>query len=177
MDQSTTTEALPIIDKSWIRLSAIASCRASAENPGTIKGTQYPAVTKRINATIVKRPVTPRKNPQASRRNVLSSSVLKIGTKTCVSETLTTRKINCGNAPDAKNASVSIPTPRRVTTYQGIRMASTALQIASPASVRLSLIKLKCFLGTCKICLNDLRVASQRTLADEISYPTSPQNH
>jgi hypothetical protein len=62
--------------------------------------------------------------------------------------------MSCGKAPDAKNASVSIPTPRRVMIYHGIRTASTELQIARAASVRLSLIKWK-LLGP-KNCRPDL---------------------
>ena len=69
-----------------------------------------------------------------------SSSVASRGTSTCVSENWPPRKISCGSAPEAKKASVSIPTPSRVTTYHGINTASTALQIASPASMKLSLI-------------------------------------
>ena len=114
---------------------------ASTENPGTISDTQYGAVRNRIAPVRQKNPLTARKNPQESRRKFFSSSVASSGTRTCVSERLATKKISCGKAPEAKNASVSIPTPRRVTMYHGIRTASSALQIASPASVRLSLIK------------------------------------
>src|SRR5438132_5981232 len=62
---------------------------------------------------------------------------------TCVRKKLATRKISCERAPEAKNASVSTPTPRRVTTYHGISIASTALQSASAPSVRLNLINLE----------------------------------
>src|SRR5258708_32337874 len=93
----------------------------------------------------MKKPVTLRKNPQASRRKVSSSSVASSGTSTWVREKLATRKINCGNAPEAKKASVWKPTPRRVTTYQGISTARMALQIASPARMRLNLINCEKF--------------------------------
>src|SRR2546423_9046943 len=58
-------------------------------------------------------------------------------------EKLATRKASCESAPEAKNASVWMPTPMRVTTYHGIRFASTALHIASAASVRLNRINLE----------------------------------
>ena len=86
-------------------------------------------------------PTMPRKRVHASRRKFLPLSVASNGTRVWVSEKLATRKISCGKAPEAKKASVCMPTPSRVTTYHGIRTARTALQIASPASVRLSLIK------------------------------------
>ena len=91
------------------------------------------------------RPVIPRKRVQASWRKSSSFSVARMGTNTCVKDELATRKISCGNAPEAKNASVSIPTPSRVTRYHGIRTASAALQRANAASIRLSLIKLNFF--------------------------------
>ena len=136
-------DALPIMDSNWIRLKVIVSCRACSENPGTISDTQSGAVKNRIALVRQKNPLTARKNPQASRRKLFSSSVASSGTSTCVSEKLATKNMSCGKAPDAKNASVSMPTPRRVMMYHGIRMASRALQIASAASVRLSLIKWK----------------------------------
>src|SRR4051812_29635330 len=124
-----------------MRLSVIASRCASREKPGTISETHTGALTKRTNAITQKTPLTPRKRVHASRRKLCSLSVASKGTSVCVREKLATRKISWGNAPEAKNASVWMPTPRRVTTYHGIRTASTALQIASTASVRLSLIK------------------------------------
>src|SRR6185503_10828276 len=124
-----------------MRLKVIARCCASREKPGTMSKTQTGAVTNRTAPIRQKEPLTPRNNVHASRRKFAPLSVASSGTSVCVSEKLATRKINCGKAPEAKNASVSMPTPRRVTTYHGIRTASTALQIASPASVRLSLIK------------------------------------
>src|SRR6185369_12118205 len=123
-----------------MRLSVTARSRACSEKPGTISETQKLAVTNRMAAATVKIPEMPRNSDHASRRKLSSLSVARSGTSTCVREKLATRKMSWGRAPEAKKASVAMPTPSRVTIYHGIRTASTALQIARPASVRLSLI-------------------------------------
>ena len=81
------------------------------ENPGTSHGTQNPAEMKSTTANAVKIALMPRKNPQALRAKVISSSVASKGTSTCVNELLTTMRINCGTAMPANKASVWIPTP------------------------------------------------------------------
>src|SRR6185369_11664597 len=136
-----------------MRLSVVANCIASIEKPGTISETQYGAVTNKIAAMTEKMTVIPRNNAQASRRKSSPLSVASSGTKTWVSEKLATMKISCGKAPDTKKASVAMPMPSRVTMYHGIRIASTALQMASAASVRPNLNKT----GFCLSCgLQDL---------------------
>src|SRR3989442_15406311 len=111
-----------------MRLNVIANCSASLEKPGTISETQKAAVTNKMADITQKMALTPRNNDHASRRKWSSLSVARSGTNTCVSEKLATRKISWGSAPEAKNASVAMPTPSRVTIYHGIRTATTALQ-------------------------------------------------
>ena len=78
-------------------------------------------------------PTMPRKRVHASRRKFVPLSVASNGTRVWVSEKLATRKISCGKAPEAKKASVCMPTPSRVTTYHGIRTASAASTVLSDA--------------------------------------------
>src|SRR5437762_10973235 len=124
-----------------MRVSVTVNCIARGGKPGTSSATHNPVVANRISASNAKKPLTERKTVHESRWKVLASSVASSGTSTWVREKLVTTKMSWGSAPDAKNASVSRPIPSWVTTYHGIRMASTALQIANPARMRLNLIK------------------------------------
>src|SRR5947209_9508757 len=124
----------------WIFVKLTVRLLPAAEKPGTSRGTHAPLDAYRITPIRLNNAAISEKNDHASALKCSASLVVSSGTNTGSSVAVRTMKTNCGSALEAKKASVSALIPILVTTYHVIKNASAALQVASAASLRLSLI-------------------------------------